>query len=114
MRLPNCYKEDSGFEYIDTFNTQDIEDPGFEDPLSLSVGLSSNPIQVDVKSEARRLALLWGVPVTVRKTGSGLFCVQANEKSTTYPCPIHNRVHSSSKLGALLFNCHTKPKCFVA
>lgn len=140
VRLPNCYKEDSGFEYIDTFNTQDIEDPGFEDPLSLSVGLSSNPIQVDVtslgsrgyaqtltisglqqapdqarvKSEARRLALLWGVPVTVRKTGSGLFCVQANEKSTTYPCPIHNRVHSSSKLGALLFNCHTKPKCFVA
>ncbi|KAE8277816.1 hypothetical protein D5F01_LYC24143 [Larimichthys crocea] len=148
VRLPNCYKEDSGFEYIDTFNTQGIEDPGFEDPLSLSVGLSSNPILVDVtslgsrfrsvikargyaqpltisglqqapdqghvKSEARRLASLWGVPVTIRKTGSGLFCVQANEKSTTYPCPIHNRVHSTSKLGALVFASHTKPKCFVA
>ncbi|KAJ8009778.1 hypothetical protein DPEC_G00067750 [Dallia pectoralis] len=148
VRLPNCDKEDSGFEYVDTFNRQDIEDPGFDDPLSLSVGLSSNPILVDVtslgirfqgilkvrgyaqppgifgldkvpdqarvESEARRLASLWGVPVTVRTTGSGLFCVQANEKSTTYPCPIHNRVHSKSKLGALVFATNTKPKCFVA
>lgn len=147
VRLPNCYKEDSGFEYLATFNTQDIEDPTFEDPLSLSVGLSSNPILVDVtslgsrfrgvikareyaqpltisglerapdqarvKSEARRLASLWGVPVTIRKTASGLFCVQANEKSTTYPCAIHHVVHSTSKLGALVFAGYTKPKCFV-
>lgn len=149
VRLPNCYKGNSGFEYVDTFNTQDIEDPGFDDSLSLSVGLSSNPIladvtslgsrfrgildvvrghskpsvasrlkeeapdQVRVKNEAQRLASLWGVPVTVRKTGLGLFCVQANEKSTTYPCPIHNRVHSKSKLGALVFATHTAPKCFV-
>lgn len=147
VRLPNCYKEDSGFEYVDTFNTQDIEDPGFDDPLSLSVGLSSNPILVDVtslgsrfrgvlktqrcsqplvvsgleeapdqahvESEARRLALLWGVPVTIKKTGLGLFCVQANEKSTTYPCPEHKRVHSKSKLGALVFATKTKLKCFV-
>ncbi|KAJ7984370.1 hypothetical protein DPEC_G00361850 [Dallia pectoralis] len=28
VRLPNCDKEDSGFEYVDTFNRQDIEDPG--------------------------------------------------------------------------------------
>lgn len=148
VRLPNCYKEDTRFQYIDTFNTQDIEDPGFDDPLSLSIGLSSNPIlgdvtslgsrfqgilktggcskplglsrlqgvpdQAHVESEARKLSLLWGVPVTIRKTGSGLFCVQANEKSTTYPCPIHNRVHSKSRLGALVFATHTKPKCFVS
>lgn len=147
VRLPNCYKEDSAFEYVETFNSQDIEDPGFDDPRSLSVGLSSNPILTDVtslgsrfrdllrapgnskpsaisglegvpdrarvESEARRLALLWGVPVTIRKTGSGLFCVQANEKSTIYPCPIHSRVHSESRLGAVIFTTQTKPKCFV-
>ena len=147
VRLPNCYKEDSGFEYVDTFNTQDLEDPGCDDPLSLSVGLSSNPIlndvtslgnrfqgllralghtqplvvsglaevpdQAHVESEARRLALLWGVPVTIRKTGTGLFCVQANGKSATYPCPIHNRVHARATLGAVVFATHTKPKCFV-
>ena len=148
VRLPNCYKEDSGFDYVDTFNIQDIEDPGFDDPLSLSVGLSSNPILSDVtslgsrfrdvlkeepgrsrprvvskleqvpnrarvESEARRLAILWGVPVAIRRSGSGLFCIQANDKSTTYPCPIHNRVHSTSKLGALVFAQQTKPKCFV-
>lgn len=147
VRLPNCYKNNSGFEYVDTFNTQDIEDPGCDDPLSLSVGLSSNPIlsdvtsigsrfrcvlkgrgycqpfpvsvtegvpnQTRVESEAGRLTLLWGVPVTIRKTGSGLFCVQATETSTTYPCPIHKRVHSKSKLGALVFATQTKPKCFV-
>ena len=148
VRLPNCYKECSSFEYVDTFNTHDIEDPGFDNPLSLSVGLSSNPILVDVTSlgvrfrgvlkarggsqtsvisrldeapdqsrvetEARRLSLLWGVNVTVNKSGSGFFYVQANEKSTTYPCPIHKRVHSKSKLSALVFATQTKPKCFVA
>lgn len=147
VRLPNCYKEDSGFKYIDTFNGLDIEDPGFDDPLSLSVGLSSNPIladvttlgshfwgtlkawgytqplvtsrlekapdQAQVESEARRLSFLWDVPVTIRKTGSGLFSVQADSKSTTYPCPIHKRLHSKSKLCALVFATQTKPKCFV-
>lgn len=150
VRLPNCYKEDSRFEYMGTFNGQeDIEeDPGLDDPLSLSVGLSANmilsdvtslgsrfqgvlragglsqqlvffkldeePDQARVRSEAKRLMSLWGVPVTVRKTGSGLFCVQANEKSTTYPCPIHNRVHTASKLSALVFATCTKHKCFVS
>lgn len=132
---------------MDTFNTQDIEDPGFDDPVSLSMGLSFNsilddvtslgscfrdvlkiqgcsqslvvseleeaPDQAHMESQARRLASLWGVPVTIRKTGSGLFCVQANEKSTTYPCPIHNRAHSKSKMGTLVFATQTKPKCFV-
>ncbi|KAK7915595.1 hypothetical protein WMY93_011356 [Mugilogobius chulae] len=101
VRLPNCYKEDSPFQYVETFNKGDISDPGMEDPISLAVGLSSNPIRTDVtslgdrfrnvivgqgedipgcstlqllekdkpdesrvKSEARRLMKLWGVPVT--------------------------------------------------
>ena len=148
VRLPNCYKGDSEFKYMDTLNTHDIADPGFDDPLSLSVGLSSNPILADVTSlgkrfqdvlkpngapeaslvsglqdtpgrarvenEAQRLALLWGVPVAIKKTTSGVFCVQANVKSTTYPCPIHNRVHSTSKLGALVFATRTIAKCFVS
>lgn len=144
VRLPNCYKEDAAFEYVDTFNTQDIEDPGFEDPLSPSVGLSSNPVLADVtslgsrfrdvlktqvrsavsgledvpdrarvKSEARRLASLWGVPVTIGRTGSGLYFVKANEKSQSFPCPKHDRVHSSAMLSALVFVTRTKHKCFV-
>lgn len=150
VRLPNCYKEDSRFEYISTFNMQhDIDNPGSDDPMSLSVGLSSNPIlgdvtclgsmfygllqfqvpqqaisfnfeeeeeeepdQTKVSREAQRLMSLWGVPVTVRKTGSGLFCVQAKAKSM-FPCPIHNRVHSTCKLAALVFATCTKYKCFV-
>lgn len=146
--LPNCYKQDSAFEYVDTFNTQDIEDPGFESPTCISVGLSSNPILGDVtllgprfqsvlkhrgegqikthlslqnapdrarvESEARKLEVQWGVPVVIRKTGSGLYCVQATERSTTYACPIHNRVHTNCKLSALIFAGMTKPKCFVS
>lgn len=146
VRLPNCYKDDSQFEYVGTFNRQhDVDNPGSDDPRSLSVGLSSNPIMGDVtclgslfrglsqcrlsqqaisftfedepdqhrvSSEAQRLMSLWGVPVTVRKTGSGLFCVQANTKST-FPCPIHNRVHSTCKLAAFVFAACTKYKCFV-
>ena len=147
VRLPNCYKECSSFEYVDTFNTHDIEDPGFDNPLSLSVGLSSNPILVDVTSlgirfqgvlkargasqtsvisnldeapdrsrvetEARRLSLLWGVNVTANKSSSGFFYVEATEKSNTYPCPIHKRIHHNFKLRALVFATQTKPKCFV-
>lgn len=153
VRLPNCGKEGSAFEYVGTFNVRDdVEDPRFEDPRSLSVGLSSNPITSDatslgdrfagivgkrdprpprfapsgpaverdgapdrarVESEALRLAELWGVPVTVRKSGSGLMCVQANERSETYPCPVHNRIHSKTRLGALVFSTHTVAKCFV-
>lgn len=149
VRLPNCYKDGSAFEYVDTFNKPDIEDSRSESPLSLSVGLSSNPVMNDVTclgprfcdvlrnaesstgvalgsgqrvlpeqafvtSEARRLSELWHVPVIVKTTGSGLICVQATEKSTSYPCPIHNRVHSKARLGALVFERHSKPKCFVA
>lgn len=148
VRLPNCYKEGTGFEYVETFNDQvKLPASGFDDHLSLSVGLSSNPISDDVtflgkrflgmleehryskpamelnseetpdnarvQEEAKRLMLLWGVPVTVKKTGAGLCCVQATDKSTTYPCPIHNRVHSTCKLSALVFATHTKYKCFV-
>lgn len=50
IRLPSCYKEDSGFKYVDTFNCQDVEDPWFENPLALSVGLSSNSVLDDVSS----------------------------------------------------------------
>lgn len=151
VRLPNCYKNSTKFEYIDTFNRHGMEDPGFEDPRSLSVGLSSNPILVDVSSlgplfrgvldrmrhsrqslfltqihngyvmpkqdrvqiETRRLSVLWGVPVTVKTSGSGLVYIQATEKSTTYPCPVHNRVHSKARLSALVFAECTKQKCFV-
>lgn len=148
VRLPNCYKQGTGFEYVETFNDQiNLPGSGFDHHLSLSVGLSSNPIADDVtflgdrftdllkerqglpaiqfdaeedspdgervENEAKRLMDLWGVPVTVRQTGTGLFCVQATEKSTTYPCPKHNRVHSTSKLSALVFATQTKHKCFV-
>lgn len=147
VRLPNCYKQGTGFEYVETFNDQVcLPGSGFDHHLSLSVGLSSNPIADDVtflgdrfvdllkerqgspsiefiaedspdgervENEAKRLMGLWGVPVTVRQTGTGLFCVQATEKSTTYLCPKHNRVHSTSKLSALVFATQTKHKCFV-
>lgn len=147
VRLPNCYKENIRFEYVETFNDQvNLPGSGFDDHLSLSVGLSSNPIAEDVTflgehfndileerklsftigfevdatpnlervhNEAARLMSLWGVPATIRKTGTGLFCVQATEKSTTYPCPKHNRVHSNCKLSALVFATQTVHKCFV-
>lgn len=147
VRLPNCCKESTVFEYVDTFNDQvKLPGSGFDDHLCLSVGLSSNPVGQDVtflgdrfssilqetqpcitvacnssdapdldhvSSEAARLIVLWGVPVTVKKTGTGLFCVQATEKSTAYPCPKHNRVHSNCKLSALVFATQTVYKCFV-
>lgn len=147
VRLPNCCKENIRFEYVETFNDQvKLPGSGFDDHLSLSVGLSSNPVSQDVtflgdlfnntlqerklsftiaceaddtpdlkqvNSEAARLIALWGVPVTVKKTGTGLFCVQATEKSTAYPCPKHNRVHSNCKLSALVFATQTVYKCFV-
>lgn len=154
VRLPNCRKRDSVFEYVGTFNgPEDVEDPLLETPSSLAVGLSSNPMSTDVTflggrfarvlealslgtvtfsgdsslshgkallpdsarvdSEALRLADLWGVSVTVSKSGSGLTCVRANERSETYPCPVHKRIHSKSMLCALVFASHTSAKCFV-
>ncbi|KAK7878269.1 hypothetical protein WMY93_031088 [Mugilogobius chulae] len=54
VRLPNCRKEDTCFEYIATFNRQNIEEPDFDEPLSLSVGLSSNVITCIMLKEKRR------------------------------------------------------------
>lgn len=147
VRLPNCYKENTRFEYVETFNDQvNLHGSGFDGHRSLSVGLSSNPIAEDitflgdrfsdileerkvsltvgfeayatpdlkrVQNQAAELMVMWGVPVTIKKTSTGLFCVQATEKSTTYPCPKHNRVHSTCKLSALVFATQTIHKCFV-
>lgn len=47
VRLPNCAKDGRVFQYIYTINDNEGE-LGFDDPLSLSVGLSSNPINAGV------------------------------------------------------------------
>ena len=48
VRLPNCYKEETRFEYIGTFNRPNVPEPGNETVHSIAVGLSSNPVQLDV------------------------------------------------------------------
>lgn len=145
VRLPNCYKEQTQFEYIGTFNRHHVQDSGNENVNNIAIGLSSSPVQSDVttlgslftrmltasrqgarfksvtnkcpdvaqvQKEAEWLSDLWKVPVTVNRSSNGLYIVQASHKSQ-YPCPVHNRIHSTFRLRAVVFAHNTVPKCFV-
>ena len=48
VRLPNCYKEETRFEYMGTINRHDVHESDNENVHSVAIGLSSSPVQSDV------------------------------------------------------------------
>ena len=48
VRLPNCYKEETRFEYVGTINRHNVRESDNENVHSVAIGLSSSPVQPDV------------------------------------------------------------------
>lgn len=86
VRLPNCYKEETRFEYIGTFNRHNVQEAGNENVHNIAIGLSSNPVQSDVTTLGSPFATV--LTSSHQRTGF---------KSVTNSCPNVDRVQKEAE-----------------
>lgn len=143
IRLPNAHKDEEPFMYMETLNdhyTGDTEDihcmaiglsslppPPDTQKLTINrkkslpwivedVGIKVKPMTYDGTKNhyfESHFAKLWGVPVTLHLTSSGLNVIQATQHTDLVICPDHKRVHNKNLPRVIILSeTNFKYKCF--